>query len=537
MLIRFFKKLGRIVWFLPGFLLWAAFPPMGEVFDCLFALAPLIWLSRQGDRRKSARCWFQSGVFFWVATLSWMPAIVKNGGPWPMVVLGWFVLAVYSALYFAAFGYLSASYWAWVGEKDRWRWMLLGLLFIEPVLWCGLELLRSRLFSGFAWNHLGVLPANAGFGQPAALGGVYLLSAVVIVVNGIFAGILERMVQMVRLKKVNRLRSLETMAGLIFVMSIYGAADLLKPAAPSSPRMLKVAMVQRNFPCCFKDQEENPLVVYDSLLSGVSMLEPDLVVLPESAMCEFGAIDSGNSMYFAKRISNVNKKAGILAGGSRETVSDVYNSAGLYTLSVAGDVSVDIYDKNHLVPFGEYIPGDKLITWLQQFAPVGSCTPGKPKLLKLDGDTPFGVAICFEDTDSALMRKFARMGAKFLVFITNDSWFSYSDEALQHSWQAVARAIETGLTVIRVGNNGVTGVIRPDGNISWLTGSDARPLVDKSSAMFDRIAIAGAGERPELSWYVRLGDIPLATLFILLIATMILVKYRISYEKRRNMSM
>jgi len=112
-LIEAYNKFKKIGWFLPGFILYAAFPPMCEVADVLFALAPLMWLSRQGDPRASAKRWFMSGIFFWVATLSWMPAIVKNGGPWPLVVLGWFALAAYCAAYFAAYGYLSAAYWRW----------------------------------------------------------------------------------------------------------------------------------------------------------------------------------------------------------------------------------------------------------------------------------------------------------------------------------------------------------------------------------------------------------------------------------------
>ena len=93
MISRLWKKFLAVAWFLPGFLLWAAFPPMGEKMDVIFAIVPLMWLSRRADAKTSAKRWFQSGVFYWVATLSWMPAIVKNGGPWPLVVLGWAVLA------------------------------------------------------------------------------------------------------------------------------------------------------------------------------------------------------------------------------------------------------------------------------------------------------------------------------------------------------------------------------------------------------------------------------------------------------------
>jgi apolipoprotein N-acyltransferase len=181
--------------------------------------------------------------------------------------------------------------------------------------------------------------------------------------------------------------------------------------------------------------------------------------------------------------------------------------------------SVSIYDKVHLVPFGEFIPGDKWITALQKLAPVGSCTPGELKLLPLPASTSnldldLGVAICFEDTDSAQMRELARIGANVLFFITNDSWFSDSVEAEQHAWQARARAIETGLPVVRSGNSGVTGTVAPDGRATWLVGSDGRLLVDRRGTMFDRIRPAAKSRTP----YVRYGDIPLVVAFSLIVA-------------------
>ena len=178
MIRNLLKKLTFFFWLAPGFLLWASFPPMGECKDAYLALAPLLWLVRQGDVKKSVVRWFLNGFLFWFATLAWMPAIVKNGGPWPLVVLGWGVLATYCALYFAAFGYLATKVWSWVRTRG-YGWRLAALVIAEPVLWAGLEIVRARLFGGFAWNQLGVVAVNMGFGAPAQFGGVFLLSAVV----------------------------------------------------------------------------------------------------------------------------------------------------------------------------------------------------------------------------------------------------------------------------------------------------------------------------------------------------------------------
>ncbi len=389
----------------------------------------------------------------------------------------------------------------------------------EPVLWCGLELIRSRLFGGFAWNQLGVVPANGGFGAPAGLGGVYLLSACVILINGTIAGIGERV-----MRQAPRYAGMETLLAFGVVFAVFWSA---RQVEVGGGRRVKVAMVQRNFPCVFKANEENPYEVYVRLIENVSELKPDIVVLSESAMCEFGPVDRKNAESFAQYVRKQTGAAALLAGGSRYSEGRTYNSAALYDAA-----EVQIYDKVHLVPFGEYIPGDKWITSLQSLVPVGSCTPGVPKLLKIPGGEWAGVAICFEDTDSSLVRNYARMGAKVLFFITNDSWFSYSIEAVQHSWQAVARALETGLPVVRVGNSGVTGTISPDGKTTWLVGSDGLPLVDQQGVMMDYVALS-----TRVTPYVVVGDWPLATTFSLLIMAIILVKYKNHHERRRYLSM
>ena len=368
------KKLARLFWLLPGFLLWASFPPMAEKTDCVFALAPLIWFARNRDSKANFRLWFLNGFVFWFATLSWMPAIVKNGGPWPLVVLGWGALAAYCALYFGAFGWLSSKVWAWVkDEGTAWRKpprfpyarRLFAILIAEPLLWCGLELLRSRLFGGFSWNHLGLPLVNANLGSPAALGGVYLVSAVVILVNGTIAGIAERI-----MKRTTRWASLETLIPFLLIWGIYalGGFCMLRIATNSSEggwetESRTVAMVQRNFPCVFKPTErEDPIAVYSNLLANVAYTRPDLVVLAESALSEFGAADSPRSLAFARWVAKSTGAREVIAGGGRFADGKEYNSAVLFSdfgLDVRqSGCSMQIYDKVHLVPFGEFIPVD-----------------------------------------------------------------------------------------------------------------------------------------------------------------------------------
>ena len=538
MITRFLKSAARFAWFLPAVLLWASFPPLGEKTNVFFALAPLLWFARNKSPRASFRLWFLNGFLFWIGTLSWMPAIVKNGGPWPLVVLGWAGLAAYCALYFGAFGFFSAKIWEKVGVSYFRRLMV--LLFAEPILFAALELLRSRLFGGFAWNHLGVASANAGFVAPLAIGGVYLASAIAVLVNGTVASIAERVLAPwiaargrrisvpggeIALKDPEReflavprwVRSIETILPILLAWGLYSAGSFSHffglIVQQKGFRPLKVALVQRNFPCAFSTDESDPKVEYTRHLKMASLFSPDLIVLPESAFCEFAPFDHAAAGKVASWMLSLGNAKGLLAGGSRTEKGGLFNSAALYRRdTVSGALGGQYYDKVHLVPFGEFIPGDKLFPLLQKLAPVGSCTPGELKLLDFDG-VKIGVAICFEDTDSAQMRALARMGADVLVFITNDSWFSGSDETEQHAWQAVARAVETGLPVIRVGNSGVTGIIYPSGKASWLEARGGGILIDQAGCKLETVEVP----QPTLPPYVAYGDMPLTILSIIVL--------------------
>ncbi len=567
---------------LSALLLWAVYPPMGEVCALAFALVPLLVVSRLGSPKRAAQSWFLGGFLFWFATLAWMPAISKNNGPLPLVILGWIGLAALCAGYFALFGWLSARAWSRLSSarlpastaRAGSRLFsarcpaspvhkLLLILFVEPVLWAGIEWVRSWLFTGFAWNFLGTaLGQIPSLAAPARLGGVYLVSALVVLLNGVFATLACRLwaqmcpqrvgedgdgvsavarggrLEVWRLAFGNRWgRMCETALPLGLILLAFGLSNLsltsfFSPGGAgalreeSSVLALRVALVQRNAPCIFarRDRAQDPYEVFDRLLSVASAARPDLVVWAESAMGEFGHLDSDGARHAALFFARKTGGASLLAGGDwwcrvqdgEKEARRVWNAAALYT-PTATNVELQVYGKQHLVPFGEYIPFDKWIPPLQRLSPVGvSIWPGEAKVLRLrlnrEEGTTVAVAplICYEDTDPVLARRAARLGAQAIVLITNDSWFSHSQEPVQHAWQAVLRAIETGLPVVRVGNSGVTGIIYPSGRTRWLEDGEGRPLVDAAGTMVESVPVVAS---PALTPYTRFGDWPLAVLF------------------------
>ncbi len=500
-------------------LLWAAFAPLGETANVVVAIAPLLVVARLCSPKRSAWLWFAGGFLFWFGTLSWMPAIIKNNGPWPLVVLGWAGLAALCAGYFALFGWLSARVWR------RWgRWGIAA----EPVLWAGCEWLRATLFTGFAWNFLGTAVGQTpAFAAPARLGGVYLVSALVVLLNGVFATLACRVIAQMKREQPARtsrwIRSLETALPLGVILLVFCLSQ--SRATSHEPRAtipLRVALVQRNAPCVFSSaqQRKDPLEAYGRLHDAAVAARPDLVVWGESAMTEFGRTDSENARRVAAHFAAELGGAALLAGGDWVNDGRYHNAAALYS----GTNAVQFYAKQHLVPFGEYIPFDKWIPILQKLSPIGvSLWPGEAKTFELKllnhgegsgAPEPPSVVlsplICYEDTDPTLSRAAARLGAQAIVLITNDSWFSRSVEAEQHAAQAVLRAVETGLPVIRVGNSGVTGVIACDGRARWLTDGAGKPLVDAPGTMVETVQLAAS---PALTPYSRLGDWPLLILF------------------------
>ena len=491
-------------------LLWAAFPPHSESFSVLVALVPVMVVSRTCVPRVSALTLFLSGLCYWLLSLSWMPAIVKNNGPWPLVLLGWFALAAYCALYFAAYGWISSFLWRRKGER---AWLPpVACIFAEAGIWVLLEWARAVLFSGFAWNFLGTAFASMpSFSIPARIGGVYLVSALAVLLNGVFATLLIRVFAPVSgwriassaggSRFVSRLAQMgETGLPLLAILACLCAGNGIvrdeASARNANPVHLRVALVQRNAACCFKPgPKEDAYEAFGRLLDSVSAVKPDVVVLAESAMAEFGAVRSFRAQDVARGFLERSGARYLIAGGDDVVSNRTYNAAALYARDGSSGVRlVDVYHKQHLVPFGEYIPLDKTFTALQKLSPIGvSLHPGEPKLFAVKASSGAEVRIapliCYEDTDPRLAACAREMGADMIVLITNDSWFSESHEAEAHASQAVLRAVETGLPVVRVGNSGVSGVIRPDGSANWLSGASGHPIVDGRGVMVETVVV------------------------------------------------
>ncbi|MCU4137332.1 MAG: Apolipoprotein N-acyltransferase [Thermodesulfobacteria bacterium] len=143
----------------------------------------------------------------------------------------------------------------------------------------------------------------------------------------------------------------------------------------------------------------------------------------------------------------------------------VYNSLIVWD----GKDFVDLYDKEKLVPFGEYIPLEKYLFFLKRITVgLGIIKPGisknlviplKDKIIKI---TPL---ICFESAFSEILRKRLKENPQFIFIATNDAWFDKTSAPYQHFQMAIVRAVEARKYTIQVANTGITGIIDPMGEI------------------------------------------------------------------------
>lgn len=518
---------------LSGLLLWVAFPPQAQADSAWLALAPLFLVIRHSTPRGAFGWAWLGGVVFWVLTLSWFPAIIKNDGPWPLVLLGQGALSAWCALFFAVYAYASARVWQWAGGNSGWR-RVVTVAVADPLVWAGTEYARGWLFSGFAWNFLGVSQvANLPLIQIASVAGVCGVSALLVLVNGAAASVMERTAApfVARLQRRTEdggprtgwggrvLRSAESFLPFALAIGCWvwgvGRVSGWKREEPKAD-VWRIALVQPNSPCIFELNDDTMKTQLELLLSQTQLAgaaKPDLVVWPETAV--LGSVPYESQTMKLIRDGAAAAGSPLLTGAleiervetSRAAPEGLlfYNAAWLF--SAAGQ-TMGRYRKQHLVPFGEYIPLDKWVPLLQRLAPTGlSCTPGRDAgvlhLTKGPGQTlRMGPLICFEDTVPWLSRKAVRSGATMLVLMTNDAWFNGSIEPVQHLNQSIFRAIENGVPMVRAANSGVSCVVDPVGRVKRLESAQG-VAADFSGFLVTPVAVP---ERPLAAPYTRWGD-------------------------------
>ena len=487
-----------------GALLSLAFSPVG-VWPLALALAPLILITVNS---LSARAAFWPGFFFglgfFALYLLWLPesfAPYSGGYFWflypPMIA----VLGVFWGLVTLAARLL--------GGRG------VGALWLLPALWVIIEWARTQGPFAFPWGVLGYLWVGTPLAQAADIAGVYGLSLLTLAVLSLLVSPLvyrpKRVLSASRVKFPEKPRR----AGLAWVFGLLLAASWLgygvyrtQTITLSAPKTALLVQGSTD-PYGRVVEPGGELGLYRRLTQKAVQAKAkpvDLVVWPEGVALEL--LYSGydlTSPYAAPERAQIQASAAgqpVITGGGAIDDRAVFSASnsvfGLENAQITGR-----YDKVYLVPFGEYFP------LIQPLAPIyrtifgwfgypllQSRPPGQTVAPLSVAGTLVAAYICYESVFPQIARTMVAEGAQVLVNISNDAWFGFGQGARQHFFMGNLRAIETRRYLLRDGNDGITALINPLGQVEQLLPRGERGTLT-----------VRYGERSGLTPYVRFGDL------------------------------
>jgi apolipoprotein N-acyltransferase len=407
----------------------------------LFWLAPLVWggffllLQRATSVRCAALTGFAFGLGFFLAGVSWLYVSLSAFGGMP----GW-LAAILTTLFCA----VMALYPALAGALFK-RWQPTAPLH-QALLFAALIALsdwfRAWIFTGFPW-------LTAGFSQtpPSPLAGYAPLI-------GVFG--LSLLVALSGALLVARWRF-----GLAALLLLAAGGFGLRQIAWTQPEgePISVALLQGNVPQEMKFRPEAFFRTFNTYRSLIAKNPAQLTLLPETALPVF--FDELPPEYALDLEQLVGEHGGdLIVGTLTGNVEHYYNSA----ISL-GHSPRQAYSKQHLVPFGEFIPPG--FSWFLKVAhiPLSAFTRGdavQPPLAVAGRQV--AINICYEDAfGDEIIRALPQAG--ILANLSNTAWFGHSLAQPQHLQIARMRALETGRPMLRATNTGMTAIIAPDGTV------------------------------------------------------------------------
>jgi apolipoprotein N-acyltransferase len=434
-----------------GGIAFCSFPPVDFGWASMVALVPLFLALRGARGRAGLFVGLAFGLAF-MGPLIWWISLFGY--------LGWSVLVVEQALFFAAFGWFAA--WA---SRSGW-----GRVVAVPLMVTAAEVLRTRWpLGGFAWGDLGYAQHDGGsLLALARIGGVHTVTLALAAINALIA-------QVIVTGRVWR----RMLAGAVAAGIAVG--PLWLPLGLAGPRTdeLDVALVQGNVSegrfTGFADRigREGPedLTIIQNhvrLSEPLASRPPELVVWPENAVDR----DPFTNPQVGQVIEQTVRRVGapFIIGTILDGPGNRFRNANLL-YDTTGHLTSPHYEKIHLVPFGEYVPWPRLRRYIKALDQIpADGLPGKTPVVFDIGKTKIGTVICFESTYPSLARDLVGEGAELLVVTTNDASFRRSPASSQHVAMSQLRAVEEGRTVLHAAISGITAVIDARGQILRRTG-------------------------------------------------------------------
>ena len=492
-----------------------ALPPIHLVPVLLVAFPGLVWILEGHDTesrpvRRALLTGFGFGFGHFFIGLHWIiePMVVDPVRTAWMIPLAWPGLAAGLAIFVALVCGVQAL--------GRFGGNTAARVFVLAGFWTFSEALRGFVLTGFPWNLIGYVWAGNGPSLPIlqassvvgvlGLGTITLLAAAMPAVLGRAVSVPFRHTALV----------------VVFTLLIPGLAwsaglYRLQVSETTYVADVRLRIVQANIAQRDKWKPElrlQHLERYLTMSATASAETPTVVIWPETAVPFFLANDALVRGEAARAVP----PDGLLVTGSvraafHNNQRQLFNA--LLVIDDAGRVQ-QVYDKSHLVPFGEYVP-------LRGVLPVEKIVPGQgdfspgpgPRVIEVGGLPAFSPLICYEAIFPGRVTP-SGLRPDWLLNLTNDAWFGQFAGPWQHFAIASSRAVEEGLPMVRAANTGISAVVDPYGRVQGWLGIGVEGVLDS------------ALPRPiEPTPYARWGDvIPLGLALILVLAGVVVSRRR-----------
>ena len=477
----------------------AALPPIHALPLLIVAFTGLAWMaagSRSVWRAFLVGWWFGIGHF--LAAFYWIGAALLTDPERYAIVVVPVVLGMAAGLAL----FIGAAVTLVHLSRARGAGLALAL----AIAWSLAEWLRGHILSGFPMTPLGTAwaPLDAML-QVSALGGVWSLGLITVLAAAMPSCLATGG------KPVRRWGPVVGAAAMLVAAGLYGAVRLAGASEANVPEV-RLRLVQPSIAQELKWQAGQGEAIVEHYLAASANAAAEGVshiVWPESALPYRVAEEPA----LLEAIARIVPRDGLLFTGSvRSAIRDggvrrYWNS--LFAIDAQG-APIAVYDKAHLVPFGEYIPFRSLVSAVKLTHGAVDFSAGSgPVTLLLPGLPALSVLICYEAIfPGAVVADDAR--PEWFLNITNDAWFGMTSGPYQHFASARLRAVEEGVPLVRAANNGISAVLDAHGRITARLGLNEQGVLDAPLPV--------ALETPPL--YARFGD---GLYFILLLVGALVV--------------
>ncbi|WP_423906824.1 apolipoprotein N-acyltransferase [Candidatus Spongiihabitans sp.] len=464
----------------------------------MLSFAMLFWIWHTSSTKGATWYGFVYGLGMFGVGISWIYISIHTFGGMPPIIAGLciFVLVAILSIFPALSGWLQSCFSAWRPT--------IRLAFLMPSLWILFEWLRGWLFTGLPWLSTGYAYLDTPLSNYAPIGGVYLVSLIVLVSVGTLVAIIRQ------------ITTGNSILAVLFILVWVAGWQLNKTAwTQTQGQPISVAVIQNNVALRKKwDEQEVNRIIFEYMQKSQEYRDVDLIVWPEAAIPDY--LDNiANDFWRDIEDHPADFIFGVLHRDTVDDVTQYYNSA------VAVTDHIMIYGKQHLVPFGEYFPFPGLLGPLTEMLniPMSYFSAWQqPQSPLIAAENRFAVSICYEDAFPQEWRDQVESSGA-LINVSEDSWFGDSLAPHQRLQMARFRARESERPMIRSSNNGLSSVI------NWKGGIDVY-----APQFVQHVVTATIQPRSGATPYVAFGENPV----LILIGTWLIVGLLFGKSAERN---